>query len=72
MQLRKERGWSQEECASACQLQGWNISRNVIARIEGGIRPVPDFEVMMLSAIFKVPASALYPQEFRRVTKPAQ
>jgi transcriptional regulator with XRE-family HTH domain len=71
MQLRKERGWSLEKCAEACQLQGWEISQSEMVQIESGSRPVPDFEVLMLSAIFKVKASALYPEGYSGSVEPA-
>ncbi|NJR43905.1 MAG: helix-turn-helix transcriptional regulator, partial [Akkermansiaceae bacterium] len=52
MLLRNERGWSQDKLASVCQLKGWDVSRGVIARVEGGIRWVADFEVLNLAAAF--------------------
>lgn len=65
MQLRNERGWSQEKFASVCQLRGWDISRGVVARIEGGVRWVADFELLELATAFKVPVPELYPQKNR-------
>ena len=54
MQLRNERGWSQEKFASVCQLRGWDVSRGVVARIESGIRWVADFELLKLADALKV------------------
>lgn len=65
MQLRNGRGWSQEKLASVCQIQGWDISRGVVARIEGGVRWVADFEVLELSTALKVPVPELYPKKNR-------
>ena len=66
MQLRNERDWSQEKLASICQLAGWDVSRGVIARIEGGVRWVADFEVLKLAAALKVSVPELYPKQNRK------
>jgi transcriptional regulator with XRE-family HTH domain len=39
---RNRRGWSQEKFAAKCQLDGWDVSRDIIARIELQIRQVTD------------------------------
>lgn len=69
MQLRNARGWSQEKLASVCQLQGWDISRGVVARIEGGIRWVADFELLELAKSLKVSVQKLYPETARNAFK---
>jgi len=51
MQLRNARGWSQEQMAAAAQIKGWDVSRGVIARIEGGVRWVSDFELLELARV---------------------
>lgn len=63
--LRNERGWSQAKLASVCQLNGWDISRGVVARIEGGVRWVADFEVLDLAKALRVSVPALYPRRNR-------
>lgn len=65
MAIRNGRGWSQEKLASVCQLRGWDVSRGVIARIEGGVRWVADFELLDLAAALEVPIPDLYPQNKR-------
>lgn len=65
MQLRNERDWSQEKFASVCQLRGWDISRGVVARIEGGVRWVADFELLELASALEVPVPELYPKRNR-------
>lgn len=65
MVLRNERGWSQEKLALVCQLGGWYVSRGVIARIEGGVRWVADFELLRLADALKVSVPDLYPEENR-------
>lgn len=61
MNLRNERGWSQEKFASVCQLQGWDVSRGVVARIEGGVRWVADFELLRLARALQVGVPELFP-----------
>jgi transcriptional regulator with XRE-family HTH domain len=70
MQHRMERCWSQEKLASVCQLQGWDVSRGVVARIEGGVRWVADFEVLKLASALNVSVPELYPQSDREAFQP--
>lgn len=72
MNLRSERGWSQEKLASVCQLKGWDVSRGVIARIEGGIRWVADFEILELAKALRVAVPDLYPKKNRAAFRPRQ
>ncbi len=60
-QLRQGLGWSQAQLALKCQLAGWDISRGIVAAIEGSVRWVGDFEVALLARILRTPISALYP-----------
>ena len=51
-QVRAQRcrlGWSQPVLAAKCQLAGWDISRDIVARIELRIRWVADFELILHS-----------------------
>ncbi|MEO5714659.1 MAG: helix-turn-helix transcriptional regulator [Luteolibacter sp.] len=66
MQLRNKLEWSQEKLASACQIQGWDISRGVVARIEGGIRWVADFELLLLASVLKVSVPELFPAKDKK------
>jgi transcriptional regulator with XRE-family HTH domain len=68
------RGWSQTELAERCQLAGWDISRGIIAAIEGRVRWVGDFEAMVLAQVLKTPLISLFPkkinwQEFKDFEK---
>ena len=62
MRLRSAKGWSQEQMATACQVDGWDVSRGVIARMEGGVRWVADFELIRIAAILQVKVRELYPE----------
>jgi transcriptional regulator with XRE-family HTH domain len=65
MLIRNKRGWFQQKLASVCQIQGWDISRGVVARIEGGDRWIADFEVLHLATALEVPVPELYPKKNR-------
>jgi transcriptional regulator with XRE-family HTH domain len=70
MQLRNGRGWSQDKFASVCQLRGWDVSRGVVARIEGGVRWVADFELLELAGALEVPVPDLFPEKNRAAFRP--
>lgn len=61
--LRTERGWSQSVLAAKCQLSGWNISRSIVAAIEGRVRWVGDWEVVLFAKAFDVAVQDLYPKK---------
>ncbi|MEZ8863361.1 helix-turn-helix domain-containing protein [Vibrio sp. 10N.247.311.51] len=61
-ELRKDRGWTQEDLAAQFQLRGesWGISRQTIAKIETGVKPLRDIEVVQLSLILETPIKELF------------
>lgn len=63
MRIRSNKGMSQNDLAVACQLSGWDVSRGVIARIEGGVRWIADFELVELAKALKVSIPELYPAD---------
>lgn len=65
-QLRYERALSQPALATKCQLLGWDISRDTIAKIEGQTRWVGDSEFVFLAIALEVPLHRLLPQDTRR------
>jgi len=61
---------SQEALAARLKLEGWNISRGTLSKIEAGIRRVTDFEVMALARTLKVsPKRLLNKQLFESLLK---
>jgi transcriptional regulator with XRE-family HTH domain len=52
--FRDQRGWSQAVLAAKCQMTGWDISRSIVAAIEGRVRWVGDFELVMLAKVLRV------------------
>ena len=69
MRIRDSKGMSQADLATACQLKGWDVSRGVIARIEGRVRWVSDSELLELASVLKVPVQDLYPPNKQRFFK---
>ena len=47
--LRTKKGWSQPVLAAKCQRLGWDVGRDIIARIESRVRLVTDAEVLLLA-----------------------
>lgn len=63
--VRASRDLSQPDLAARCQRLGWNIGRDIIARIEARIRLVTDFELLLLANALEVPVGDLFPPEAR-------
>ena len=61
--LRLVQGLSQSSLAARCQRQGWDISRETLAKIEAGIRWVGDFELVRLAKALSVPEQKLFDQD---------
>ena len=59
---RKERGLTQPMLVARCNLLGWGMSRETLAKIETRIRWVADAELACLAAALKVPVEALLPK----------
>ena len=54
VQLRKLRGLSQRQLAARLQLEGYDMDKNVITRIETGKRYVTDIELAALCQVLEV------------------
>lgn len=59
--LRVAKGWSQPELAAKCQMAGWDISRGIVAGIEGQMRWIGDWEAVFLARLFRVSVADLFP-----------
>jgi transcriptional regulator with XRE-family HTH domain len=64
--LRNAQGWSQPELAARCQRMGWDIGRDIIARIESRIRLVTDSEILFLARALHASVAELFPTQTRR------
>ena len=62
MSLRNKLGLSQAQFAAKCQLAGWDVSRDIVARIELQVRCVTDIELVTLAGVLRVPVDALLPK----------
>lgn len=67
--IRYERGLSQPELAAKCQRLGWDIGRDIIARIESHVRLVTDTELVFLARSLDVPLETLFSQSVRKMLK---
>lgn len=67
--IRNRLGMSQPELAVKCQLAGWDVSRDIIARIEGGVRWIGDLELAALASVLEVPLEQLYPEKIQELLK---
>lgn len=57
---RVEAGWSQEILAARCQVEGWDLSRATLSKIEAGLRRVNDAEVFLVAKILKCELADLF------------
>jgi len=57
--LRIQRGLSQQELAELLQRKGWDVSRGIVARIEGQVRWLADFELLFLAESLGVSVESL-------------
>ena len=70
--IRYQLKLSQPELAARCQRLGWDVSRDIIARIELQTRWVGDFELALLANALKVsiadliPAKSLLEEAYKR------
>ncbi len=60
---RHRLNWSQTQLAVRCQVFGWPVSRSIIAAIEGRVRWVGDFEVLILAKVLRVRPADLLPDK---------
>ena len=51
------------DLAVRCQLEGWNISRGIVAAIEGRVRWVGDFEVAIIARVLRTSLISLFPEK---------
>ena len=58
--FRKKMNISQREFAELLQLEGLDVDKNAIQRIESGQRFVTDIEILALSKVFKISIDKLF------------
>jgi len=58
--IRESRQLTQEELAARCNLEGWNISRSTLAKIESQVRRITDEEAAIIAKALEVKIGKLY------------
>lgn len=58
--LRERKKLTQEQLVARCNLQGWDISRGTLAKIEARVRRITDYEVEYLMKALQVPVNELF------------
>jgi transcriptional regulator with XRE-family HTH domain len=61
--IRFQQGLTQPALVRKCQLTGWDVSRETLAKIESQIRGVQDWEIIAFSKALRVHFSSLFPME---------
>lgn len=57
--VREKLGLTQDQLAAKMQIEGIQINQKAISRIETGERVVADYELMIFSAVLRVPLAEL-------------
>jgi transcriptional regulator with XRE-family HTH domain len=67
--LRQEKGLTQAQLVAKLNVRGWDVSRDIIARIEGQVRWVADFEIAKLATGLGIDALELLRQALAKGQK---
>ena len=59
--FRTKKGWTQEVLAARLQVEGWDVSRESIAKLEAQFRRVPDCELLFLAKVLGVKVGDFFP-----------
>ena len=59
--IRKEKKLTQEQLTARCNLEGFDISRGTLAKIESGVRQVIDIEIVLISKALNINIYRLFP-----------
>jgi len=71
-ELREKQKFTQADLVAKLNLAGWDVSRDIIARIEGQVRWVADFELIKLAEGLGTDASTLIRQAVSKGQKRPQ
>lgn len=66
-ELREKRGLTQPMLVAKCNLLGWGISRETLAKIESQFRWVADVELVCFAKALNVPVEQLLPAPEHRM-----
>jgi transcriptional regulator with XRE-family HTH domain len=59
--FRVQNGWTQENLAAKLQVEGWDVSRESVAKLEARFRRAPDCELLFLAKVFAIKVADLFP-----------
>jgi len=59
--LRTQKDLTQEALAAKLQVEGWDVSRESLAKLEAQFRRVPDCELLFLAKVLRVKLPDLFP-----------
>ncbi|OZG72977.1 transcriptional regulator [Hahella sp. CCB-MM4] len=51
---------TQDQLATRCKIEGWNLSRGTLAKIEARVRRVTDYEVATMAKALRISVSELF------------
>jgi transcriptional regulator with XRE-family HTH domain len=61
--LRIRKNWTQEALSAKLQVEGWDVSRESLAKLESQFRRVPDCELLFLAKVLGVEVMDLFPSK---------
>jgi transcriptional regulator with XRE-family HTH domain len=67
-ELREKKGLTQPQLVAKLNVSGWDISREILAKIEAQIRWVADFEIAKIAGVLGIDG----PELLRRAEKGAK
>lgn len=68
--LRMEKGWTQQRLAAECAVNGWDITRTTVAKVESGFRGVNDAEIWLLAEMLGEPVEIFFHPESANALRP--
>jgi len=60
--FRNQKNWTQEALAAKLQVEGWDVSRESLAKLEAQFRRAPDCELLFLAKVLGVEVMKLFPK----------
>jgi len=58
--IREKQKLTQEQLVARCNVDGWNISRGTLAKIEAKVRRMTDIEIVLICKALKVVEQELF------------
>jgi len=71
-QARAAKGMTLDQCATKCNLRGWDITLHGLAKIEANVRRLNDVELFILADVLGTEIQKLFPKSKREIYKVAE